>query len=47
MPACLAMTFRLPAENPRAPNSCMATSVMRARLSAGRFRQVAVGTRVV
>ena len=36
------MTFRLPAEKPRAPNSCIATSVMRARLSSGRFHHVAV-----
>src|SRR5712692_6805103 len=45
--ASLSITLRLPAEKPRSPNSAIAASTTRRRLSAGRFHQVALGTPVL
>src|SRR4051794_26886347 len=43
MSASRAITFRLPAEKPRLPNSSIAAFVTRSRFSGGRFHQVSVG----
>jgi hypothetical protein len=43
MPASRAITFRLPAENPRWPNSSIAASVTRPRFSSLRFHHVSFG----